>query len=288
MIIKPGDVLRETYRIEEALRESQSYRSFRATHLPSGGDARIQLCLPHADGAAAARLERATAALEEIDDPRIVKALDYWVTDNGAPVVVTEFAEGDSLRAVLKQRDGTLPWPSAVEVMVRVLEGLAQLHARRVIHRNLTPESILVLPYEDHLIKLIDIGFAKPMEGKASHRITRPGLYAGALGYAAPEQVMGRRLDARSDLYTAGLILFEMVAGHLPFEDSFRNRQIALMERMKSVPPPPTAPEGKPPVPPLLGQCLTATIVPDPELRPPNAEELIEALRAVSHVAPGE
>jgi TolB-like protein/Flp pilus assembly protein TadD len=175
-----------------------------------------------ADPDARARFEREAKAVAAISHPNILAIHDIGV-EHGIPFSVTELLEGETLRACLAR--GPLPWRRAVEIALAVAEGLAAAHAKGVIHRDLKPENIFLT--ENGRTKILDFGLARwspPVaEDPSSTSVptqeyaTRPGMIMGTVGYMSPEQVRGASLDARSDIFSLGVVLYEMLTNHRPF-----------------------------------------------------------------------
>jgi serine/threonine protein kinase len=161
------------------------------------------------------RFEREAQSLARIIHPHVVRVLDFGYLEGGVAVVVMEFVEGTSLDLLAAKSGGTLPWREAVRLMIGVLDGLDAAHEAGVIHRDVKPQNILVSTATVSSAKIIDFGIARPTDG--SKPITLKGQILGSLGYMAPEQLLGNEVDARSDVYAAGCVLFELLCGRLPF-----------------------------------------------------------------------
>jgi serine/threonine-protein kinase len=155
---------------------------------------------------------RAAASIAHLN---VVEIFDHGVTQDGAPYVVMERLEGETLTELVARR-GALPPALACELMVQVLAGLGAAHALGVVHGNLTPSNVIVTypRPEEPLVKLVDFGVAGTF---ASTHAGQEGLDGTAM-YAAPERAQGGEADARSDIYAAGVILYEMLAGEPPFD----------------------------------------------------------------------
>jgi serine/threonine protein kinase/tetratricopeptide (TPR) repeat protein len=175
------------------------------------------------DPAALSRFEREAKAVAALSHPNVLAVYDVG-REGDTSYVVTELLEGESLRQRLSV--GPLPWRKAVSLAISVVDGLASAHAKGIVHRDLKPENIFLTT--DGVVKILDFGLARMTpEGGASEQDaahtptvtidTRPGTVMGTLNYMSPEQLRGKATDARSDIFSFGCVLYEMVAGRRAF-----------------------------------------------------------------------
>ena len=179
------------------------------------------------------RFEREAQAAGSLNHPNVTAVYDIG-THEGAPYVVSELLEGETLSSVLS--GGKLPQRKAIEYALQIAHGLAAAHAKGIVHRDLKPENLFVL--KDGRIKILDFGLAKlthvearpEVTGVATATGTEPGVVLGTLGYMSPEQVKGKRADARSDVFSFGAILHEMLSGRRAFHgDSAAEMMSAIL-----------------------------------------------------------
>jgi serine/threonine protein kinase len=158
-----------------------------------------------------ARFQREARAAGSLTHPNIVTIFETE-EENGRYFIVMEYLEGDNLRQKM-DREGALPPEEAVRIATQVLDGLAHAHSKGVIHRDIKPENIHLLP--TGLVKITDFGIARL---KYEPNLTMDGQIFGTPSYMSPEQVQGGAIDEHSDLFSVGVILYEMLAGYKPFQ----------------------------------------------------------------------
>jgi len=247
-----GSVLDDRYRIDAVLGTGGMGRVYRAEHTKIGKMVAIKVL--HADlgrnREASQRFQREAIASGRLDHPNIVGVSDFGVLDGGACYLVMEILEGESLGDRLA-RDHRIHWVEAIDILRGVLSGLRHAHERGVVHRDIKPDNIYLAHKDgDMVIKILDFGIAKLYAGSADDPAsTRAGLTVGTPAYLSPEQAVGGEITPASDLYSASIVLYEMLAGRAPFEDK---DPLAMLGAHVSRRPPPfadTAPEVDIPAP---------------------------------------
>lgn len=230
---------------------------------------------------ALARFQREAQAVAALSHPNILAIHDVG-TDQGISYVVTELLEGETLRDGLRR--AALPWSKAVEVGAAVADGLAAAHAKGVIHRDLKPENIFLT--KDGVVKILDFGLAridKPQATEDRHDATtvtldtKPGAVFGTVHYMSPEQVRGHKTDARSDIFSFGCVLYEMVSGRRPFSgDTSADTMTAILKEE-----PPRLALSNPDAAPELARVITRCLEKRAEQRIQSARDLSYALRDI-------
>ncbi|MCS7300314.1 MAG: serine/threonine-protein kinase [Fimbriimonadales bacterium] len=210
-----------------------------------------------------ARFQREARAAGALTHPNIVTIFETE-EENGRYFIVMEYLEGDNLRQKM-DREGPLPPEEAVRIATQVLEGLAHAHSKGVIHRDIKPENIHILP--TGLAKITDFGIARL---KHEPNLTMDGQIFGTPSYMSPEQVQGGAIDERSDLFSVGIILYEMLAGYKPFQgDSVITITYNIVH---------TEPPSPPNIPAPLEWVIRKALRKNPAERFSSAEEMKQAL----------
>ena len=167
------------------------------------------------------RFELEAKAISKLDHVNLITSHDFGVTVDGRPYMVMDFIEGTSL-AQLIESEVRLPLALTLDVAVQIARAMAYAHAQGVLHRDLKPSNIMLVRQPDGsmLVKIIDFGIAKMLvsdEDGSSSNLTQTGDVFGSPFYMSPEQAMGRGIDERSDIYSLGCLIYEMLTGVLPF-----------------------------------------------------------------------
>jgi eukaryotic-like serine/threonine-protein kinase len=222
-----------------------------------------------------ARLRQEWRALGRLNHPNIINVTDAGTSADGVPFYVMEQLEGETLAArILSKR--RLPLVEALAIGAGVLDGLAAAHEIGIVHRDIKPPNIFLVGVTG--VKLLDFGIAKIADSGAEV-ITARGLAIGTPRYMSPEQARGDAVDGRADLYAAGLILFEMLSGVGPFDDSKDANELLLAHLGKPAARLSWAATG---VPPELDQIVAWLLAKNPSERPASARQVASALREIA------
>ena len=247
-------------------------------------DREVALKVMHADltrdGDFVGRFIGEAKSVAKLSHPNIVGVYDQGA-DGQYLYLAMEYVPGRTLRALLRER-GWLPPAEALAVMDPVLAGLAAAHKAGIVHRDVKPENVLIT--DDGRVKVVDFGLARA-SAAVSH--TRAGLIIGSVAYIAPEQVTGEPTDARTDVYAAGIMLFELLTGRQPFTGE-TPLAVAYAHVNSDVPPVSALAGG---IPPSVDQLVGAATSRDPRLRPADAGVFLRVtrvLRGIGEAAPSD
>ncbi len=238
-----GLVLADRYEIIDRLGSGGMGVVYRARHVGLQKDVAVKVLLPELSAipGVAERFEREALSLSKLDHPGIVRVIDFGHTDPGLLYLVMDFVEGEALSDLIR-REAPFPADRAVSLCLQILLALDHAHGLGVIHRDLKPDNIMVVDpgTRSESIRILDFGIAKMLEDADEddkEPLTKAGMVFGTPEYVSPEQASGEpdRVDMRSDLYTVGVILYEMLAGRRPFEAS--SRMALLNQHMTKKPP---------------------------------------------------
>ena len=177
------------------------------------------------------RFEQEARAVAALSHPNILAIFDIGVGDT--PFLVTEVLEGETLRAILER--GPLTVPRTTELSLQLVAGLSAAHARGIVHRDLKPDNVFILRAKGgrpDFVKIIDFGISKFQIPGTDIRMTQTGVVMGTPLYMSPEQVRGEATDARTDIYSAGVILYEALTGQKPFTAANYNELILMVARL--------------------------------------------------------
>jgi serine/threonine-protein kinase len=283
MALAPGGTV-GPYQVLELLGEGGMGQVYRGRDPRLARDIAIKI-LPQDmtnDVQAVARFEREARAIASLSHPNIVAIHDFGEQD-GTFYVITELLHGRTLRK--RMEEGAVSWRKAVEIGAEIAEGLAAAHAHSIVHRDLKPENVFIL--EDGRVKILDFGLAQTdplMTDREEAMVTttkwfqtNPGMVIGTLGYMSPEQLRGEVVDPTADLFSLGVMLFEMITTRKPFHRSSGAATIAAILH-DDIP----GDELTGNVPVELQRIIETCVHKNPQARFQSARDLSLTLRAIN------
>lgn len=223
------------------------------------------------------RLRREARAAARLSHPNVVQVYDLEEDEERGDAIVLEYVQGQTIAELLGA--GPLPVEQAVELAGQVAEGLAAAHAAGLVHRDLKAENVVVTA--EGRAKILDFGLVKPLDAGADSTMTEHGAVLGTYRAMAPEQAEGTEVDARADLFSLGVLLYEMLAGRSPFQGA---TPVATLRNLTGAAPRPLE-EVRPDLPGELTGLVHALLEKDPERRPAGARDVVARLRGTTSTA---
>ncbi len=234
-----GKTLADKYRVEEFMSEGGMGTVYRGTHILMDKKVAIKVLHPAlaSDDIIVARFSREAKAASRISHPHALNVTDFGESEDGVVFLVMEFLNGSTLKEIVRS-EGPMPLPRVVEIMRQVCGALEAAHAENVVHRDLKSDNIMLIDVGGgDWVKVLDFGIAKIQEkGGQDPELTAPNLIIGTPQYMSPEQCsQASEIDSRSDIYSLGVILYEMLAGHVPFAGE--SPTAIMMKHLQDEPP---------------------------------------------------
>ena len=285
-VISEGEVLAERYRVFHRLGKGGMGEVYLAQHIAIGRMVAIKTLSAEMQGRPelAHRFLKEARTSSQVRHPNVVDILDFGHTDRGTAFFVMEYLEGEDLKTMLK-RERVLTWEHTATIVTQVCAALAAAHHHGVIHRDLKPDNIYVLKQDGReVIKVLDFGIAKVISADGVPETTRTGVLLGTPEYMSPEQARDEDLDARSDIYACGVLLYRMLAGRLPFRA--KGFMSVLAMHMQNAPTPPRQLDPPSAITEAQEAVILRCLAKSPDDRYQSAEALAAAIRGASEAAP--
>ena len=272
------EIIANNIRIENALGRGGMGTVYRATHL--GLDRVVAVKIINKEVAAntdiTQRFAREARLMAKLRHPRAAMIYDSGTLPDGRLFIVMEYVEGITLADLLK-KDGKLPYRTAVNIAVSICDVLNEAHSLGIIHRDLKPANIML---NNQGVFVLDFGIAKMLKSDNAESMqlsmTNGGALIGTPYYMSPEQCLGNPVEARSDLYSLGALLFEMISGRPPFDEDIFSAIIIKHAMIEA----PKIEEISPNIPPALAAVINRLLAKKPEDRPANAAAAKTSLEA--------
>jgi serine/threonine-protein kinase len=277
-----GKVIDNRYRILEKIGEGGMGSVFKVEHVRMEKILALKVLRPDSarDKGILSRFRQEAKTIAKLSHPNTVQVFDSGELEDGSLFIAMEYLPGRDLAWHLRAH-GPVTEEKAAGVGIQLLSSLSEAHALGIVHRDIKPANVLLVRRKDRddLVKLLDFGIAKLNEGEARKTITGVTEFIGTPGYMSPEQGKGDPLDARSDLYSVGALLFELVTGRELFPSSSAMATVNMHMTAK----PPRVNEVRPdrPVSPAFEEVLKKALAKEPGERWPDAEQMRAALERV-------
>ncbi|HSK01807.1 MAG TPA: serine/threonine-protein kinase, partial [Kofleriaceae bacterium] len=282
-----GQVLNNRFKVESKIGEGGFGAVYRGVQLATGRKVALKLLHPEMtkDDNLVARFRREGMVLCNLRDAHTITTYDFDQTPDGTLYIAMELLEGKSLHQLFHDQ-APLEWRRMFKILTEMCSSLAEAHAQGIVHRDLKPENVYLesRPGNPEFVKILDFGIAKVMRGDTidpqSPQLTATGQTLGTLEYMSPEQLMGKTLDGRSDVYALGVVAYEMITGRLPFPDA-KGPAGLITAQLKQTPVPPSAANPKVQIPPSADRVILKCLEKDKNNRFPDVSQLALALQEV-------
>ena len=276
-----GSVLNGRFTVEGKLGEGGFGAVYRGVQNATGRKVAIKLLHPEMtrDQNVLARFRREGQVLCALRDAHTITTYDFDQTPDGTLFIAMELLQGKSLHEIFHD-EAPISWQRMLKVMSEMCSSLEEAHALGIVHRDLKPENVYLenRPGNPEFVKILDFGIAKVMRGDGiagdmSPQLTATGQTLGTLEYMSPEQLMGKPLDGRSDIYGLGVVAFELITGRLPFPDAVGPAAL-ISAQLKKVPPTPSQANPQGNIPPEVDALIFKMLEKDKNNRFRDATEL--------------
>ena len=282
-----GQVLNNRFKVESKIGEGGFGAVYRGVQLATGRKVALKLLHPDMtkDDNLVARFRREGMVLCNLRDAHTITTYDFDQTPAGTLYIAMELLEGKSLHQVFHE-EAPLDWKRVFKILTEMCSSLAEAHAQGIVHRDLKPENIYLESRSGNpeFVKILDFGIAKVMRGETidpqSPQLTATGQTLGTLEYMSPEQLMGKALDGRSDVYALGVLAYEMITGRLPFPDA-KGPAGLITAQLKQTPVPPSQALPQAMLPRAADRAILKCLEKDKNNRYPDVSALAVALQEV-------
>jgi serine/threonine-protein kinase len=279
-----GQTLNNRFKVESKIGEGGFGAVYRGVQLATGRKVALKLLHPDMtkDENLVARFRREGMVLCNLRDSHTITTYDFDQTSDGTLYIAMELLEGKSLHQIFHEQ-APLEWRRVFKILAEMCSSLSEAHAQGIVHRDLKPENVYLesRPGNPEFVKILDFGIAKVMRGDsidpASPQLTATGQTLGTLEYMSPEQLMGKQLDGRSDVYALGVVAYEMITGRLPFPDA-KGPAGLITAQLKQTPTLPSQANPKSGLPPAADRVILKCLEKDKNNRYPDVSSLAVAI----------
>ena len=283
-----GRVIAERFRIVSLIARGGMGKVYKAEQAPLGRSCAIKVLNPNYNGDADPefhrRFFREASITSRITHPNSVTIFDYGKTEDEIYYMAMEYLEGQTLHHALREV-GTMHEDRVGRIAQQICRALREAHTLDVIHRDLKPANIFLSKHGDDedFVKVLDFGLVKHLSERPEEQLTQTGLFMGSPKYMAPEQIQGGQVDARTDVYSLGIMMYEMLAGKVPFE---RPSSVnILMAHVGEPPPPMRAVNPNIVISPNFEELVMRCIAKDPNERYTTMDAVLQAIKQAHGVS---
>jgi serine/threonine protein kinase len=281
-------VLNNRFKVESKIGEGGFGAVYRGIQLATGRKVALKLLHPEMtkDDNLVARFRREGMVLCNLRDAHTITTYDFDQTPDGTLYIAMELLEGKSLHQLFHE-EAPLDWKRVFKILTEMCSSLGEAHTQGIVHRDLKPENIYLESRSGNpeFVKILDFGIAKVMRGETidpqSPQLTATGQTLGTLEYMSPEQLMGKQLDGRSDVYALGVLAYEMITGRLPFPEA-KGPAGLITAQLKQTPLPPSQANPKAGLPEAADRAILKCLEKDKNNRYPSVSALAIALQQVA------
>lgn len=283
-----GRVIADRFKIVSLIARGGMGKVYRAEQAPLGRACAVKVLNPNYNGDADPefhrRFFREASITSRITHPNSVTIFDYGKTDDEIYFMAMEYLEGQTLHQALRE-GGTMHEERVGRIAAQICRALREAHALEVIHRDLKPANIFLSRHGDDedFVKVLDFGLVKHLSERPEEQLTQTGLFMGSPKYMAPEQIQGGHVDPRTDIYSLGIIMYEMLAGKVPFD---RPTSVNILMAHVGEPPPPMR-EVNPNLicSPVFEDLVMTCISKNPDERFRTMDEVLSAIKRAHNVS---
>jgi serine/threonine-protein kinase len=279
-----GRVINDRFKINALIARGGMGKVYRAEQAPLGRVCAIKVLNPNYAGEHDPEFHKRffleASIASKLTHPNTVTIFDYGRTDDDIYYMAMEYLEGHTLHRAIREA-GHFPEERAAHVARQICRALREAHSLGVIHRDLKPANIFLVEHGDEtdFVKVLDFGLVKNVSGDKGEDLTQTGLFMGSPKYMAPEQIRGDRVDARTDIYALGIIMYEMITGKVPFDRP--NSVNILMAHVNEEAPPMRQMNPNINLSPAIEETVGRCMAKDPDQRFRSMDEVLAALKRI-------
>jgi eukaryotic-like serine/threonine-protein kinase len=282
-----GRVVNDRFKISALIARGGMGKVYRAEQAPLGRVCALKVLNPNYAGEQDPEFHKRffleASIASKLTHPNTVTIFDYGRTEDDVYYMAMEYLEGHTLHRAIREA-GHFPEERAAHIARQICRALREAHSLGVIHRDLKPANIFLVEHGDEtdFVKILDFGLVKNVSDTKTEDLTQTGLFMGSPKYMAPEQIRGDRVDARTDIYALGIIMYEMMAGKVPFDRP--NSVNILMAHVNEEPPPIRQMNPNTQLTPAFEEVIARSMAKDPDKRFRSMDEVLAALKRIGGI----